>query len=519
MGTVISNLKAKFGVDTSDFKKGLKDGEKSITDFKQTAGKSFDDLANTFGMDTSKISSSINTMTKEMNFFRQSIIAAAEGGNKFTIAMKALKVALMSTGIGALVVALGSLVTYFKDTGEGADKLAVILAKMRSVVDNIVDRVQTVGKGLVEIFSGNVRSGIQTIKNSMKGLGDEIKNDWQESGKLAEEMNAINRRELELVTIQQQRSTKIAELREKMRDLEYTEQQRLAFAQEAERITKEYYADEIALAQQRYEVTKRQLEISASDPTRDQLREVAELEADILRAQEEQSNAIRSLSRERNTLVKAVEAQRAEEQAILDTYEELKSLPAIEPVTMDVPELQSGLSTTLVELRKFSEEVESISIDIGKTLGEAFEGMTTGLGEFFGELMAGNAKMDGFASVMAQSFGDLAVTVGKLLIASGTGIEALSSALKVPENAPLAIAAGIALVALGTAVKSSLANIATSGSSVSSGGGVSGASYDVRSLQYEQATQQIEITGELTAKGSDLVYVFNNEDQRKKLTT
>ncbi|MBP5473654.1 MAG: hypothetical protein J6X92_02705 [Bacteroidales bacterium] len=518
MGTVISNLKAKFGVDTSDFKKGLKDGEKSISDFKQTAGKSFDDLADTFGMDTSKINSSLNTLTKEMNFFRQSIIAAAEGGNKFTIAMKALKVALMSTGIGALVVALGSLVTYFKETGEGADKLSVILAKMRSVVDNIVDRVQTVGKGLVEIFSGNVRSGIQTIKNSMKGLGDEIKRDWQEAGQLAQEMNAIDKRELELVTIQQQRSTKIAELREKMRDLEYTEQQRLAFAQEAERITKEYYADEIALAQQRYEVTKRQLEISASDPTRDQLREVAELEAQVLRAQEEQANSLRALSRERNTLVKAVEAQVAEEKALIARYEELQSLPTIEPIKLNAPELQQGLSTTLMEMQKFTEEVESMTIDLGQTINEAFEDMAGGLGEFFGELMAGDAKMSGFASTMAQSFGDLAVTVGKLLIASGTGIEALSAALKVPENAPLAIAAGVALVALGTAVKSSLANIATSGSTVS-GGGVTGASYDVRDLNYEQATTQIEITGELTAKGSDLVYVLNNEDQRKKITT
>ena len=30
MGTVISNLKARFGVDTSDFKSGLKDGEKAV---------------------------------------------------------------------------------------------------------------------------------------------------------------------------------------------------------------------------------------------------------------------------------------------------------------------------------------------------------------------------------------------------------------------------------------------------------------------------------------------------------
>ena len=45
MGTVISNLKARFGVDSSDFKKGLKDGEKAVNDFKGAAGDSLNEFA------------------------------------------------------------------------------------------------------------------------------------------------------------------------------------------------------------------------------------------------------------------------------------------------------------------------------------------------------------------------------------------------------------------------------------------------------------------------------------------
>jgi len=50
MGTVITNLKAKFGVDSSDFKKGLKDGDKAVDDFKGAAGSKLDEFASMFSV-------------------------------------------------------------------------------------------------------------------------------------------------------------------------------------------------------------------------------------------------------------------------------------------------------------------------------------------------------------------------------------------------------------------------------------------------------------------------------------
>ena len=44
MGQVISNLKARFNVDTTDFKKGLKDGDKAVSDFKDSAGSALDEF-------------------------------------------------------------------------------------------------------------------------------------------------------------------------------------------------------------------------------------------------------------------------------------------------------------------------------------------------------------------------------------------------------------------------------------------------------------------------------------------
>ena len=62
----------------------------------------------------------------------KSIKAATKGMNLF-------KFALASTGIGLIVVALGSLVAAFKSTEEGNDKLTKGLNVVKSVINNLVD--------------------------------------------------------------------------------------------------------------------------------------------------------------------------------------------------------------------------------------------------------------------------------------------------------------------------------------------------------------------------------------------
>jgi hypothetical protein len=52
------------------------------------------------------------------------------GIGKAVIAMKTLKGAIMATGIGALLIAVGSLIAYFTGTERGAQKLRVGMAAL-----------------------------------------------------------------------------------------------------------------------------------------------------------------------------------------------------------------------------------------------------------------------------------------------------------------------------------------------------------------------------------------------------
>ena len=72
-------------------------------------------------------------------------------------------------------------------------------------------------------------------------------------------------------------------------------------------------------------------------------------------------------------------------------------------------------------------------------------------------------------------FADLAINEGKILMAAGLGIEAIKTALR-DLNGPVAIAAGAALIAVGSAVKSGLAALAQAGGSAGYASTYNGAS-------------------------------------------
>ena len=69
-----------------------------------------------------------------------------------TAGFKTMKLALISTGIGALVVLLGSLVAAFSSTEGGQDKFTKLTGAIGVVVNNLVDVLATLGEKLISAF-------------------------------------------------------------------------------------------------------------------------------------------------------------------------------------------------------------------------------------------------------------------------------------------------------------------------------------------------------------------------------
>lgn len=73
--------------------------------------------------------------------------------NKSTIAsLRALKVAIIGTGVGALVVALGSLIAFLSTTQEGIDKVNRVLKPLQEILKGVLGVAQDLGEDLFKAF-------------------------------------------------------------------------------------------------------------------------------------------------------------------------------------------------------------------------------------------------------------------------------------------------------------------------------------------------------------------------------
>jgi hypothetical protein len=89
------------------------------------------------------------------------------------VALNIFKLALISTGIGAFVVVLGSLAAYFASTEAGAKQLKIVMAALGSITANITSKFAEFGKVIFDTFKE-----IKDLKISevFKSIGDAIQN-------------------------------------------------------------------------------------------------------------------------------------------------------------------------------------------------------------------------------------------------------------------------------------------------------------------------------------------------------
>lgn len=146
---------------------------KTIVETK-SAEKDVENLTNKIDEGTEATEGMVGALDKMTGGAITAFKGVVKGAKSGVMAMKTLKGAIMATGVGALVVAVGSLVTYFTSTQKGADLLNKAFAGIGATIDVLVDRLSTFGGGLMEIFSGNFSEGLDILAGSFKGITAEI---------------------------------------------------------------------------------------------------------------------------------------------------------------------------------------------------------------------------------------------------------------------------------------------------------------------------------------------------------
>lgn len=182
---------------------------------------------------------------------KDELVSVATSTTGWTRALKLLKVALVSTGIGALVVALGSLVSYFAKTQKGIELANKMMSSLGATVNVLIDRAGKLGSALVNLFSGNFTKAGEDAKAVFSGIGDEIAEETKRAWELAEVMNEIDKREVMLSMSRAANRAEIENLKKAADDTTLSTEERIKAAERAAKIEQEDLKVQTQLAEAR----------------------------------------------------------------------------------------------------------------------------------------------------------------------------------------------------------------------------------------------------------------------------
>ncbi|WP_143469414.1 coiled-coil domain-containing protein [Leeuwenhoekiella nanhaiensis] len=171
--------------------------------------------------------------------------AAAVSTTLVNSALKLMRIALISTGIGAIIVLIGSLVAWFSKTQKGIDLVNKALAGLGAFFDVVIDRLSKFGGAIVKLISGDLTGFFNDAKEAASGFGDEIAREVQLAIKLEEVFQAVEKAEINLDIRRSAANARLKELNLTIEDITKSEQERLKAAQEFARIESALVDEEV----------------------------------------------------------------------------------------------------------------------------------------------------------------------------------------------------------------------------------------------------------------------------------
>lgn len=301
---------------------------------------------------------------------------ALKGGLTSVIgSFKSLRVAILATGIGALLIAVTSLGQAFTRSEEGQNKFAKILGVIGSVTDNLLDLLADLGENIISVFEnpkqaitdfanlikdnivnrfegllelipnlgksisllfkgefkaagklaadamGKVVLGVDSVTDSVDGaieavkeFGKEVADDAANAAKIADQRAKAEKMARDLIVERAEAERKIAEIREKAADKEnFTAAERIELLKEAGKISEDLANKEAQVAKERLQAIE--LENSLAKSNKQALDEEANARAQVIQLETNRLRLQKALTAEVTT---AIRENNAEQKALAD---------------------------------------------------------------------------------------------------------------------------------------------------------------------------------------------------------
>ena len=364
---------------------------------------------------------------------------AADGATKLSIistgglsaAMNVLRLALIATGIGAIVVAFGSLAAAILSTQKGTDALNSALTQIKTVFQALLGVAQDLGFKLIEVFS-NPKQAItdlvnflqQNLINRLKGFKVVLDGILERDTKkltdgilqistgitdLTAKTENLAKTSAKFITDNLEKGKQIKQLQKEIEEIEVNlnkqraealskENELLLIAKNTNLSAKERKAaaDEIIanakeLAKieetaQLKKIEKLKIEQSLNDTGREGLKELSDLEAQLITIRDagirKQKDLLEVLNQAQKVQIDNLKKTIPLTEIQLESYDEFeKKLKAIEKASEDAQKKAFELLQTIYEPEEFFEEGQDV---FDKTLDNLTK-FKLGLTESFGE--------------------------------------------------------------------------------------------------------------------------------------
>tara|TARA_R100001463_G_scaffold39900_2_gene85187 strand:+ start:1020 stop:3113 length:2094 start_codon:yes stop_codon:yes gene_type:complete len=362
-------------------KKDFTDVIKSNTAATKTATKESADFSGALGFIDSKTGGAVTAIKK--------LILSLGNAKK---SFNGVKVAIASTGIGALVIAVGALAAAFTRSEEGQEKFQRIMAKVGAVTNQVLDAFANLGEallkpeeslkklanGFIEFAKKPLPFLIDGFKKAGKAASDFVEETSKEIDvidKITKKRQKAHHIERELETERANADREINELRLQAEDRQSnTATERIALLRKAQAIEEEITAKEIKAKQLLVDALTKENELGKSTiADKDKLAklqgELIDLDTKKLRSQRLlQTQITTAINEEKREKEKAVKEAEAERQKDADKeIEDAEKLAALKKQIRDKEAVTEDEERAL-RLTKIKEEYDEL-IRLAKAAG------------------------------------------------------------------------------------------------------------------------------------------------------
>ena len=242
--------------------------------------------------DTKELTNEASNAAAEFQIMGVSLNGVKKGFASAAITAKgmfgSIKAGLISTGIGAFVVLIGSLLTYLTNTKAGAELLERTLKTIGAAISVITDRVAMLGGAVIKFFKGDLKGAAEDAKAAVSGVVAEINAEVDATNKMVKANQKLRDSQRELNVETAQSVADIEKLKLLAEDITKSYEEREEAATQAFEKESELESKRIALAEEAVKLEVERHRMMGKDGVlAEDLDALAELEIDLANVRQE----------------------------------------------------------------------------------------------------------------------------------------------------------------------------------------------------------------------------------------